>query len=113
MSRLDEVISWIDANARYGPVYNLRTKAQALALKGENDAALALLDRSFMEKDYTLWWYTLQFDPTWDALRGDARFATTAESVRAWAGTQHRQMLQMRADGRIPDRAVETARAAR
>ncbi len=36
LRRLDAVIDWIDANAFMGPIYNLRTKAQALALKGDN-----------------------------------------------------------------------------
>lgn len=104
MRRLDEVIAWIDANAYYGPVFNLRTRAQALALKGDADAALEELQRSFEAKDHTFWWYTLRWDPTWEALRGDSRFARIAEAERAAARAEQEQIARLRAEGRIPAR---------
>ena len=53
LHHLGEVIQWIDANARFGPVYNLRTKAQAMMLMGRTDDALALLRESFVQLDFT------------------------------------------------------------
>ncbi|MEP7312662.1 MAG: winged helix-turn-helix domain-containing protein [Pseudomonadota bacterium] len=104
MRRLDAVIAWIDANAYMGPVYNLRTRAQALALKGQSDAALATLADSFQQLDYTLWWYTLQYDPTWNELRADRRFVAIVTSVRAHIAGQKAQLAQLRRDGIVPDR---------
>lgn len=96
MRRLDEVLNWIDANAFMGPVYNLRTRAQVLALKGERDAALDQLAESFRQLDYTLWWYTLHQDPTWEPLRGDRRFVAIATSVRAHIDAQKARLAALR-----------------
>jgi TolB-like protein/DNA-binding winged helix-turn-helix (wHTH) protein/Tfp pilus assembly protein PilF len=104
VAHLDEVIAWIDANAYMGPVYNLRTKAQALALKGNRDAALELLAESFRQNDYTHWWYTLEYDPTWNDLRTDSRFVKIAALVRTHVADQARQMAQQRSEGLVLDR---------
>jgi TolB-like protein/DNA-binding winged helix-turn-helix (wHTH) protein len=103
-TRVDEVIAWIDANGFMGPVYNLRTKAQALALKGESDAALVLLAESFEKLDYTQWWYTLDRDPVWASLRSDPRFVAMAGKVRAHIATERSNLQQLRDAGQIPRR---------
>jgi TolB-like protein/DNA-binding winged helix-turn-helix (wHTH) protein len=104
LRRLDEVIAWIDANTYMGPIYNLRTKAQALVLKGDSDAALAQLAESFKQNDYTQWWYTLQYDPTWKAQRNDPRFVAIATAVRAHVAEQSRLLAEQRTAGQVPDR---------
>jgi TolB-like protein/DNA-binding winged helix-turn-helix (wHTH) protein len=110
MRRLDSVITWIDANAFMGPIYNLRTKAQALQLKGETDAALKLLDQSFQENDYTQWWYTLRLDPTWDGLRNDPRFIAIIDAVRTHIGMEAAQLDKLQHDS-APAPATATATA--
>ncbi len=112
LRRLDEVIAWIDANTYMGPIYNLRTKAQALALKGDSDAALRELADSFEQKDYTLWWYTLQFDPTWNALRSDPRFVKIADDVRAHVAAEAQLLAKQRLEGSVPDRRASGVTAA-
>ncbi len=102
LRRLDAVIAWIDANAFMGPIYNLRTKAQALALKGQTDAALALLARSFRENDYTQWWYTLRLDPTWDGLRDDSRFIAIVDAVREHVDEESAQLQTLRSQSSDP-----------
>ena len=109
--RLDAVIAWIDANAFMGPIYNLRTKAQALALKGETDAALDILAQSFREKDYTQWWYTVRLDPTWDRLRDDSRFVAIVEAVRAHIGVESAQLEKLQHDAVTAPSTRSTARS--
>jgi tetratricopeptide (TPR) repeat protein len=111
LKRLDEVIAWIDANAYYGPLHNLRTKAQALALKGDGDAALDMLEESFRQNDYTLWWYTLQHDPTWKELRDHPHFLRIAAMVREHARRESARLAQMRLEGQVPDRSARGPRA--
>ena len=109
LRRLDAVIAWIDANAVMGPIYNLRTKAQALALKGETDAALGLLAQSFREKDYTQWWYTVRLDPTWDGLRNDPRFIQMVDAIREHIDAESAQLEKLRHDA--APAATATARS--
>jgi TolB-like protein/DNA-binding winged helix-turn-helix (wHTH) protein len=101
---LHQVVNWIDGHSYMGPVFNLRTKAQALALEGRNDEALSLLVESFRQSDYTFWWYTLQRDPTWDLLRRDPRFVNLAASVRSHADRESGLLAQMRSTGAVPNR---------
>jgi TolB-like protein/DNA-binding winged helix-turn-helix (wHTH) protein len=96
LRRLDAVIAWIDANTFMGPIYNLRTKAQALQLKGETDAALKFLAESFQQHDYTQWWYTIRLDPTWDGLRDDPRFINIVEAVHAHIVAESAQLEELR-----------------
>lgn len=108
---LDEVIAWNKANAHLGPVFHERTTAQALALKGDLSAAFAELKRSFEDSDHTFWWYTLRWDPTWDALRGDPRFAQLLESESRRAASQLAKLRQFRESGLVPSRLPPPALA--
>jgi tetratricopeptide (TPR) repeat protein len=101
---LGQVIAWIDANPRYGPLYNLRTKAQALMLLGRTDAALATLAESFDKLDYTHWRYTLELDPTWASVRRDPRFVAIGAAVRAHVEPEKAALARLRAEGVVPMR---------
>jgi DNA-binding winged helix-turn-helix (wHTH) protein/tetratricopeptide (TPR) repeat protein len=104
LKRLDEVIAWIDMNAFMGPVYNLRTKALALALKGKNEAALSLLKESFRQNDYTMWWYTLKYDKTWEKLRTDPAFVAVQTEVLAHIASERAHLAELKRAGEVPDR---------
>src|SRR6185436_7628275 len=54
---LEEVIAWVDADDKFGPVHNLRTRSQALMLLGRGDEALKDLAAGFaVDHDHTEWW---------------------------------------------------------
>lgn len=111
LRRLDELIAWIDANGHLGPVFNLRTKANALQLKGETDEALKLLAESFQQGDYTHWWYALKYDPVWDPVRADPRFVAIASRVRAHVDGEMRALARLRAEDAVPPPLPEPARS--
>lgn len=104
LRRLDEVVAWIDANGFMGPLHNVRTKAMARALQGKDPEALELLAESFRERDYTMWWYTLQFDPTWERFHGDPRFTALVREVRAHVAAHSERLAGLRALGQLRDR---------
>jgi DNA-binding winged helix-turn-helix (wHTH) protein/tetratricopeptide (TPR) repeat protein len=110
--RLDQLITWLDATLeKLGPT-NLRPKAQALALLGRTDEALQVLQESFRRQDYMLWWYTLQYDPTWDKLRGHPRFREIAAEVKLHVDSERSKLAAMRARGEVPRRDTAEAFAA-
>lgn len=104
-SLLQDVITWIDTHPQFGPVYNTRTKAQALMLLGRRDEALVVLAQSFAQQDYTFWWYTLEQDPTWAPVRRDPRFVAIDRDVRVFVAGQREELEKLRASGAVPRRA--------
>jgi TolB-like protein len=83
-----------------------RSHPIALALNGERDAALAMIDESIGGglglRD---WQYFFAHEPAYADLRRDARFQATFAKVRARVETQRRELERMRATGLVPDRS--------
>ena len=108
--RLRQVIAAVDASVPiFGPVFALRTKATAMLLLGERDAALAQLAASFQANDYTLWWYTLERDPLWAPLREDPRFKVIAAEVRRHQAAERVALEDLRRRGLVPVRTGAAA----
>ena len=79
----------------------------ALALNGQYDAALAMIERSIASgsglKD---WWYYFESDPAYGPLRQDARFQAALNTVHAYVAAQRAELDRMRAEGLVPDRTA-------
>ena len=101
--------SWNDANeAKYlGGSHRLR--AGVLLLDGKQDAALAELAESFRLGFYAHWWYTINYDPLWLPLHGDARFQAIAADVRRYVDAQRSELEALRQHGDVPRRADPAA----
>lgn len=82
-----------------------RSHPIALALNGEHDAALAMLDESIGGglglKD---WEYFFEREPLYAELRRNARFKATLERVHAQIDAQRRELERMRAEKLLRDR---------
>lgn len=101
--------SWNDANeAKYlGDSHRIR--AAVLLLDGKPDAALAELAESFRSGFYVQWWYTINYDPLWLPLHGDARFQAIAADVRRYVDAQRSQLEALRRQGAVPRRGDPAA----
>lgn len=103
---LHAIIAWIDADRVYGPVYNLRTRAQALMLLGRREDALRDLAASFrVDHDHVEWWYTIERDPIWDDVRDDPGFRALAAEARRFASDERAAVETLRKRGEIPQRS--------
>jgi len=102
---LEAVIAWVDADDKYGPVFNLRTRAQALMLLGRRDEALKDLAAGFaVDHDHCEWWYTIERDPVFDEVRETAEFRALAADARRHAARERAAVDELRQEGKIPDR---------
>jgi len=97
--------SWNDANEAKYLGDSRRIRAGVLLLDGKPDAALVELAESFRSGFYVHWWYTINYDPLWLPLHGDARFQAIAADVRRYVDTQRSQLEALRRQGAVPRRA--------
>ncbi len=82
-----------------------RSHPIALALNGDHDAAIAMIERSVASglglRD---WWYYFETEPAYAPLRTDARFKATLRTVRDRVDAQRKDLDRMRTEGQVPDR---------
>jgi TolB-like protein/DNA-binding winged helix-turn-helix (wHTH) protein/Tfp pilus assembly protein PilF len=110
------VMEWLDLVEGQAPPGRLapwfdRTRAVALAMLGRNEAALAALERAFAAGNIYGWWYDVDREPAFAALREDPRFKTLAAHARAHANAQRKLLEQMRRDGTVPLRTMSASMA--
>src|ERR1700686_5351738 len=101
--------SWNDANEAKYLADSHRVRSGVLLLDGKQDAALAELAESFRLGFYGHWWYTIDYDPLWLPLHGDARFRAIAADVRRYVDAQRSELEALRRQGAVPRRADQTA----
>jgi hypothetical protein len=78
-------------------------------MSGESGAALDLIGRSILGSHYARWWYFLQQERDFAALRGDARFQALVAEASAHAAGERALLQDMRRGGVVPDRGVSSA----
>ncbi|MEP7246999.1 MAG: hypothetical protein ABI885_25405, partial [Gammaproteobacteria bacterium] len=49
------------------------------------------------------WWYFLQFEPAYEALRKDARFGQLIAAARAHSEEERKHLARLRAEGLVPE----------
>ncbi len=101
--------SWNDANEAKYLGDSHRVRAGVLLLDGKQDAALTELAESFRLGYYAHWWYTMNYDPLWLPLHGDARFQAIATDVRRYVDAQRSQLEALRQRGDVPRRGDSAA----
>jgi hypothetical protein len=101
--------SWNDANEAKYLGDSRRIRAGVLLLDGKPDAALVELAESFRSGFYVQWWYTINYDPLWLPLHGDARFQAIAADVRRYVDAQRSQLEALRRQGTVPRRGNPAA----
>jgi DNA-binding winged helix-turn-helix (wHTH) protein len=82
-----------------------RVRADALALQGHRDAAVAELAGAFRSGERADWWYTIERDPLWDSMRSDPRFQAIGSEARTHAATQRALLEELRRKGEVPYRS--------
>jgi DNA-binding winged-HTH domains len=107
---LDDTLAWLNRTPDPTQDYMLwwphrRVRADALALQGHRDAAVAQLAEAFRSGERTDWWYTTERDPLWDSMRSDPRFQAIAAEARAHAAAQRALLEEMRRKGEVPYRS--------
>jgi len=82
----------------------------ALAMNGEHDAALAMLERAVARKSNVFFtWQLFEIEPAFAELRSHPRFQAVRANVAAQNVGQRRELAQLRVEGLVPDRS-ENAR---
>jgi hypothetical protein len=77
---------------------------QALALLGEREATIKVLQRTLDNGYLNDWWYQLERDPAYDGMRDDPRFKAILAKMKRHAADQHERLSAMRAAGLVPTR---------
>ena len=101
--------SWNDANEAKYLADSHRVRAGVLLLDGKQDEALTELAESFRSGFYAYWWYTIDYDPLWLPLHGDARFQAIAADVRRYVDAQRSELEALRRQGAVPRRGEPAA----
>ena len=79
----------------------------ALALNGERDAAIEMLQRRFASKFERAGMQGLETEPSFAGLRKDPRFQALMRQVRSHLDEQRRELNRLRAEGLVPDRTAD------
>jgi tetratricopeptide (TPR) repeat protein len=77
----------------------------ALALNGERDAAIEMLQRAFASRFDWAALRGLETEPSFAELRKDARFQALMRQLRSRLDEQRRELERLRAEGVVPDRS--------
>jgi TolB-like protein/Tfp pilus assembly protein PilF len=97
------VLAWAANHEQYGLFHGVR--ARAYALLGDRDRALQELEASFtLDGDYRQWWYTLDQERMFDAIRVDPRFGRIRDLVARHVAAERARLEELRAKADLPPR---------
>ena len=83
----------------------LRQHAPALALYGDEEGAIAMLERLVATGGaYSFWKYTFDDEPGYDAIRKDPRFQALRRKAEAHAAEQRDELARLRQEDAVPQR---------
>ncbi|MEO6186459.1 MAG: winged helix-turn-helix domain-containing protein [Steroidobacteraceae bacterium] len=98
----------IDGEARVlnrGDLWSRHTRATSLALLGDADGAIAVLQKSLERGELLMkHWLCLRLDPAFDSLRDRPAFRAVVAAVEVEVGRQRLKLAAMRREGLIPAR---------
>jgi hypothetical protein len=107
---LDAILSRMhhDLDDLHRPVYwYLHWHPVALALAGQREAALAMLERSNSEGLLVdEWWWFDESEPAFESMRSDPRFLALKKQMAERVKQQRERLAKARADGLVPDRTA-------
>jgi hypothetical protein len=104
------VLEWIELQDRtpFGGE-NVAERATALAILGQGDAAIAVLERAFADGKRGGW--LSDREPAFAAFRDDPRFRALTVKKRAHVSAQRKLLEQRRRDGTVPPRTMSASTA--
>jgi hypothetical protein len=77
----------------------------ALALSGDDPAAIAMFERGVRQGFLcTDWWFFIDQEPALERLRKEPRFQQVVRQIRENTAEQRREIERMRREGLVPDR---------
>jgi TolB-like protein/DNA-binding winged helix-turn-helix (wHTH) protein len=88
-----------------GGFWHYQMRPLAMALLGRHEEAIAQLQRATAEAaTMTAWWYWLEQEPAYAAMREDPRFKAMLAGARNKAQQERTELQRLRANGLVPNR---------
>jgi tetratricopeptide (TPR) repeat protein len=104
---LREVVRMLDHGAKdlkRGEHMFGTARAMTRALLGDREGALQSLREDLNGVNQGTWWYIFEYEPAFDGLRDDPRFAALRHQEETQMAAQRAQVVKLRAAGAVPVR---------
>ncbi len=101
-------MDYVAHNLKRGEAWYVIDKATAYALLGDRKAALTALHKA-VSMGYISTWSYIEVDPAFDFLRKEPEFQTLMRAIKAKVDHERELLVNMRAEGRVPDRGGPAA----
>lgn len=95
-------MDYVARDLKRGELWYLQQRPIALALLGDNEAALTALERATALGAGYAHWYAISIDPAFDAIRNAPRFKALAVKLAAHARDEYAAVEQLRREHLVP-----------